>query len=64
MEEIGQWLQQLGGGTKPERFFLQPYADRESVLAPGMHTPSKEKLLKMAQILKPFAEKVEIRALD
>ena len=64
MQAIGAWLQQLGGGTKPERFFLQPYADRDSVLAPGMHTPSKEKLLKMAQILTPYAKKVEIRALD
>ena len=64
MEQIGKWLQQLGGGLLPKRFFLQPYADRESVLAPGMHTPSKEKLLKMAQIMAPYAETVEIRALD
>lgn len=64
MEEIGKWLQQLGGGSLPKRFFLQPYADRESVLAPGMHTPAKEKLLKMAQIMAPYAETVEIRALD
>lgn len=64
MEDIGRWLQQLGGDTQPARFFLQPYADRDSVLAPGMHTPSKEKLLKMAQILAPYAKNVEIRALD
>ena len=64
MEGIGAWLQQLGGGTQPERFFLQPYADRESVLAPGLHTPNKEKLLKMADILTLYAKKVEIRALD
>ncbi len=64
MQAIGAWLQQLDGDTQPARFFLQPYADRDSVLAPGMHTPSKEKLLKMAQILAPYAKKVEIRALD
>ena len=64
MEGIGAWLQQLGGGEKPERFFLQPYADRESVLAPGLHTPAKEKLLEMAEILAPYAKTVEIRALD
>ena len=64
MQAIGAWLQQLGGDTQPARFFLQPYADRDSVLAPGMHTPSKEKLLKMAQILAPYAKMVEIRALD
>lgn len=64
MAAIGAWLQQLGEGTKPERFFLQPYADRDSVLAPGMHTLRKEKLLKMRQILTPYGKNVEIRALD
>ena len=64
MLDMGNWLKQLGEGRMPQRFFLQPYADRDSVLAPGLSTPSKEKLTKMAEIMAPFAQKVEIRALD
>ena len=64
MEEMGLWLQQLGKGRKPQRFFLQPYVDRESVLEQGLTTPTAEKIKKMALIMARFAEKVEIRGLD
>ena len=61
---IGQWLQRLNPQKKAERFFLQPYVERESVLAPGMHTPSREKLQNMAKTIAPYVKQVEIRALD
>lgn len=64
MEEIGKWLTQLDPEHKAEKIFLQPYVDRQSVLAPGLHTPAKERLLKMAEALTPFAERVQIRAMD
>ena len=64
MEEMGVWLQSLGKGRKPQRFFLQPYVERDSVLAPGLTTPTAEKLRKLAQIMAGFAENVEIRGLD
>ncbi len=64
MQEIGAWLQSLDSAHLPERFFLQPYADRDSVLAPGLHTPTREKLQKMADAIAPFAKSTEIRALD
>ena len=63
MEAIGKWLERLGDRKCPQ-FFLQPYVDRESVLAGGLHTPSAEKLRAMADILRPYADSVTIRALD
>ena len=64
MAAIGAWLQELQPGKKAERFFLQPYVDRESVLCGGLHTPEREKLLEMAGSLAPFVETVQIRAMD
>ena len=63
-EEIGKWLSQLDPEHQAERFFIQPYVDRDSVLTAGLHTPSKEKLLEMADVLTPYAKLVKIRAMD
>ena len=63
-EEIGKWLSRLDPAHKAERFFIQPYVDRDSVLVAGLHTPSKEKLLEMADVLTPYAKLVKIRAMD
>ena len=64
MTGIGQWLQRLSPQRKAERFFLQPYVERESVLAPGMHAPSREKLQNMAKTIAPYVKQAEIRAMD
>lgn len=61
---IGKWLQTLSPEKKCEKFFIQPYVDRESVLSSGLHSPTGEKLHKMADAIKPFVEAVSIRALD
>ena len=64
MTQIGQWLTELNSGCKIPKLFLQPYVDRDSVLVSGLHTPSKEKLHKMAESLKPYIQCVSIRGLD
>ena len=64
MEGIGAWLRRLDAANSAKRFFLQPYVDRESVLGEGLCAPEAEKLQKMAEILRTFAESVEIRAMD
>ena len=64
MEEMGAWLCSLIPGRKPRRHYIQPYADRDSVLTQGLHTPEKEKLLDMAGKLAPYADLVEIRGMD
>ena len=61
---IGTWLQRLDPNHKAAKFFIQPYVDRESVLFSGLHTPAREKLLKMQAAITPFAEVAEIRGLD
>ena len=61
IEALGQWLQSLG---KAKRLFLQPYADRDSVLRQGLHTPDGEKLRRFQAILAPYADFVEIRGAD
>lgn len=63
-EAIGKWLAALSPEKKCAHFFIQPYVDRDSVLMGGLHTPTTEKLHKMAETLKPFVEAVTIRALD
>ena len=64
MEEMGKWLCSLQPGCKPIRHYIQPYVDRDSVLAQGLHTPEKAKLLAMADKLAPYAALVEIRGMD
>ena len=61
IEAMGQWLQSLG---KAKRLFLQPYADRDSVLRQGLHTPDSEKLRRFQAIAAPYADFVEIRGAD
>lgn len=61
---MGAWLCGLVHGRKPLRHYIQPYVDRESVLTGGLHTPSREKLLEMAEKLSAYAGLVEIRGLD
>lgn len=52
---IGQWLR----GAK--RYFLQAFADRDTVLAPGLHTPHREDMERWAGLLRPFMQQVELR---
>jgi len=61
IREMAQWVSSLGGGSKAKRFFLQPFADRDSVLFSGLSAPSVEELEQFILCLKPFAEIAEIR---
>ena len=61
---LGQWLAELSPRHKAKRLFLQPYADRDSVLVRGLHTPSSENLRRFKEILTPYAEFVDIRGTD
>ena len=64
MAAIGAWLRELDGQHSAKQFFLQPYVDRETVAAEGLHAPDRETLEKMADALRPFADSVAIRAMD
>ena len=61
IEAMGKWLSRIG---RVKRLFLQPYADRDSVLQSGLSTPSSEKLERFKAILAPYAEFVAIRGAE
>ena len=60
MEDMGKWLASLTG-QKPFRLFLQCFADRDSVLSPGLHPPAREDLERYASILAPYVEDIALR---
>ena len=64
MEEIAGWLTSLVPEKKVEHYFLQPFADRDSVLQTGLHTPNPAVLQRFSRILAPIAENVCIRGTD
>lgn len=64
IQKIGPWLQQLVPEKKVKHYFLQPFADRDSVLQTGLHTPNPKALQRFSQLLAPFAENVCIRGMD
>lgn len=61
---IGKWLTELDPAHKAPKFFIQPYVDRESVLAGGLHTPAKEKLQKMLDEISPYVLSATLRGTD
>ena len=61
---IGQWLESLDPRRKAAAFFIQPYVDRDSVLAAGLHTPTREKLLAMQKAIANHTCSAKIRGMD
>ncbi len=59
--QMGQWLRSLSPQKKPDRFFLQCFVDRQSVLEQGLHAPEEKALEKYAGILAPFVGTVALR---
>ncbi|MBQ7415904.1 MAG: anaerobic ribonucleoside-triphosphate reductase activating protein [Oscillospiraceae bacterium] len=63
VEAMGQWLCKLSGGHKIRRLFVQPFVDRETVAVAGLAAPNSEMLERFVEILRPCAEKVELRGI-
>lgn len=61
IEDMAQWLLDLGDGHKIQCLYLQPFVDRETVLMGGLAAPDDEMLAKFAEILEQCSEKVELR---
>ena len=61
IEDMAQWLLDLGDGYKIQCLYLQPFVDRETVLMGGLAAPDDEMLAKFAEILEQCSEKVELR---
>ena len=57
---MGKWLLDTAG--KPvKRLFLQSFVDRDTVIFAGLHAHETAQMARFREILKPFAEFVEIR---
>ena len=61
---IGNWFQRLSPEKKVEKYFLQPYTDRDSVLSGGLHAPEKAVLQEFLRIISEFVHKAEIRGVE
>ena len=56
-ESMGQWIQ----GARA--YFLQPFADRDSVPFAGLHAPTRENLEKYASIARVYVPYTQIRGI-
>lgn len=61
VQDMGEWLAQLAAPGRVKRIFLQQFVDRESVLFAGLHAPSEAEIRGFADVLRPFADLVEVR---
>ena len=58
---MGQWFRKLAPQHMVQKYFLQPYADRDSVLCGGLHTPEKAQLQGFFEEISEFVHHAEIR---
>ncbi len=59
--QMGQWLAGLVPGKKPRQLFLQSFVDRDTVLFSGLAAPAEDTVMRFADILSQYIEKVSIR---
>lgn len=64
VREMGEWVQRLGSGRLAQRWYLQCYMDRDSVLEGGLHAPENVQMQQYAEILAPFAAAVDLRGVE
>ena len=64
MAEMGRWLTELVPGHPPKRLYLQRFADRDSVLRPGLHAPDPALMARCREALLPYADFVALRGMD
>lgn len=60
IREMAQWVADLVP-VRPQNWYIQPYADRESVLSQGLHSPDSAVLSAFCGVLSTFVEKTAIR---
>ena len=56
--EIGEWIR----GAK--RYFIQPFTDRDTVLAEGLHAPTDDELKTYAAIMRAYVPDTVMRGSD
>ncbi|MBP3371590.1 MAG: anaerobic ribonucleoside-triphosphate reductase activating protein [Clostridia bacterium] len=61
IEDMAGWLNTLMQGRKVTRFYIQPFADRDTVLFSGLSAPSKDTMDGFCRVLTPYTSYVSIR---
>ena len=61
IQEMGRWVSGVCAPRRIPALYLQPFADRDSVLQQGLHKPCNEEIQQYLNILRPYAEFVSIR---
>ena len=59
--QMGEWVKTLARGERIRRWFVQPFADRDTVLFGNLSAPETDVTQTFARILEPFADSVTIR---
>lgn len=58
---MGEWVESIAQGKKIKRWFVQPFADRDTVLFSGLSAPDERQLLEFAGILQRFSLRSDLR---
>lgn len=61
IEEMGRWLHNISGGGMVKKLFLQPFADRDTVVFSGLQAPESTQMAHFVELLKPFVLDVSVR---
>ena len=61
INQMGEWVTSLTEGKKIKRWFIQPFADRETVMFSGLGAPNDRELSEFVDVLRCFANDTAIR---
>ena len=61
VEAMGKWLGSLSANKKPRQLYLQSFVDRESVRYGGLSAPDENTVLRWADTLSQYVEKIAVR---
>ena len=61
INRMGEWVAALAQGKKIKRWFVQPFADRDTVLFTGLSSPGDEQLSEFVTLLQRFSIHSSIR---
>lgn len=59
--EMGAWLHKISGGNPIKKLFLQPFADRDTVVFSGLSAPDEAQTARFTELLKDFVLDVSVR---
>ena len=61
IEEMGRWLHNIAGEKPAKKLFLQPFADRDTVVFSGLKAPESSQMEEFIELLRPFVLDVSVR---